>query len=176
VDDAELEVWHPARLTREYEQMTPILKYILSQTLNRLVRLNKLFSQLSENKKSQDKQGPVREPGAAKRQYYRKDFNRPCVYRPIKATAKVKMQGQISDISVGGIGMDVSGKNAMHFPHKVGDIFLISTTLPNGQQLLMKGRIMTQQKDITPGMLHLGVKFIELDGESQKRLGFFMMS
>ena len=35
VDSVELEVWHPSRLTKEYEQMSPILKYIVNQTLNR---------------------------------------------------------------------------------------------------------------------------------------------
>ena len=47
IDDVELEVWHPALLAEEYEKISPMLRYVLKQTLNRLMTLNKVIGELA---------------------------------------------------------------------------------------------------------------------------------
>ena len=47
LDDAVLEVWHPALLAEEYKRISPMLRYVLKQTLSRLLKLNKVVSDLS---------------------------------------------------------------------------------------------------------------------------------
>jgi CRP/FNR family transcriptional regulator len=51
VDDVELEVWHPALLADEYKKISPMLRYVLKQTLNRLLTLNKVISDLTAKRK-----------------------------------------------------------------------------------------------------------------------------
>ena len=46
-DDVVLEVWHPALLAEEYKRISPMLRYVLKQTLSRLLKLNKVVSDLS---------------------------------------------------------------------------------------------------------------------------------
>ena len=47
VDDLVIEVWHPALLADEYKRISPMLRYVLKQTISRLLRLNKVVSDLS---------------------------------------------------------------------------------------------------------------------------------
>ena len=49
-DEVELEVWHPAMLTDEYQNMSPMLRYILKQTLSRLLRMNRMVKDLTARK------------------------------------------------------------------------------------------------------------------------------
>jgi len=51
IDDVELEVWHPALLADEYKKIFPMLRYVLKQTLNRLMTLNKVVSGLAAKRK-----------------------------------------------------------------------------------------------------------------------------
>ena len=51
IEDVELEVWHPALLTDEYKKISPMLRYVLTQTLKRLLTLNKVISDLAAKKK-----------------------------------------------------------------------------------------------------------------------------
>jgi hypothetical protein len=44
-------VWHPALLTDEYKKISPMLRYVLTQTLKRLLTLNKVISDLAAKKK-----------------------------------------------------------------------------------------------------------------------------
>ena len=43
LEDTELEVWDPARISKEYEQMPPIIRHIADQALKRLIRMNRLI-------------------------------------------------------------------------------------------------------------------------------------
>jgi CRP/FNR family cyclic AMP-dependent transcriptional regulator len=45
--DVVLEVWHSALLADEYKRISPMLRYVLKQTLSRLLKLNKVVSDLS---------------------------------------------------------------------------------------------------------------------------------
>ncbi|MFO7783448.1 MAG: cyclic nucleotide-binding domain-containing protein [Thermodesulfobacteriota bacterium] len=175
MDDVELEVMHPKILSSEYEGMPPILRYITNQTLNRLARMNKMYTQLLK-KTELTKARDLREPETNKRQYYRKPLHQACVYRPVRGSGKVRLEGQITDISVGGVGMDVSAGNTLKIPHEPGDEFAIHTTLPNGREVDLVGKIRGVAKTSTPGRLKLGMQFTGLNGESSKTLGFFMMS
>jgi len=47
MDDVVLEVWHSALLADEYKRISPMLRYVLKQTLSRLLKLNKVVSDLS---------------------------------------------------------------------------------------------------------------------------------
>jgi len=51
IDDVELEVWHPALLADEYKKISPMLQYVLKQTLNRLMTLNKVIGGLAAKRK-----------------------------------------------------------------------------------------------------------------------------
>jgi len=47
MDDVVIEVWHSALLADEYKRISPMLRYVLKQTLSRLLKLNKVVSDLS---------------------------------------------------------------------------------------------------------------------------------
>ena len=173
VDEVEVEVMHPVRLKKEYEAMPPILRYITNQTLNRLGRMNHLYAQLLK-KKQMESMGP-RDPGAAKRKYFRKSIDLPCVYQPA-GSAKVRLQGRITDISVGGLGLDVSSRNALNVRHQAGDEFILRATLPSGREIELVGKVQTVANNAAPGRIQLGIQFTRLTGEATKTLGFFMMS
>ena len=175
VEDVELEVWHPARLTNEYEAMSPIMRYITNQTLNRLVRMNRLYSKLLK-KKEDSGYDTGSDMGSARRQYYRKTADLACTYRPRNATEKIKLQGRITDISVGGAALDVSAQNTIKNPHNPGNHFTILTTLPSGKELNLGAKICSVNRNKIPGRLLIGLQFTDLDGETSKALGFFMMS
>lgn len=174
VEEVELEVMHPTSLSQEYEGMPPILRYITNQTLNRLVRMNKMYAQLLK-KKELDKRNKELDSGASQRKYYRKPLNQACVYQPVGPKGKIRLQGRLTDISVGGAAMEVSSRNAMNIRHEPGDEFTISTTLPSGRDIEVTGRIQSV-KSTVPGRIQLGIQFTGLTGEATKTLGFFMMS
>jgi hypothetical protein len=173
IDDVEVEVMHPVRLKKEYEAMPPILRYITNQTLDRLGRMNMLYAQLLK-KKELDARPKV--PDINQRKYFRKPLDLTCVYQPLGSSGKVRMDGRIKDISVGGVGMDVSSRNALNIPHEPGKEFLIHTTLPSGRDIELVGRIQTVNNHAAPGRMQLGIQFTRLSGEATKTLGFFMMS
>ena len=174
VDEVELEVMHPMRLNKEYERMPPILRYITNQTLDRLARMNKLYGQLLK-KKEFESLGP-KDPGVANRKYYRKSIDIPCVYQPLGPSGKIRLEGRITDMSVGGLGMDVSSRNALNVHHEPGDEFAIQTTLPSGREVELVGKIQTVINNKATGRIQLGIQFTRLTGEATKTLGFFMMS
>ena len=90
---------------------------------------------------------------------------------------KVRLEGRLTDISVGGAGMDVSARNSLNIPHEPGDEFAIHTTLPNGREIDLAGKIRTvSKKSNSPKRLQLGVQFTNLNGEDAKALKFFMLS
>jgi CRP-like cAMP-binding protein len=174
IDSVELEVLHPSTLKAEFSKMSPILKYVVTQTLKRLLRMNRILSQLSLKEKEVAKK--PKKSLVEQRQYYRKKIESPCVYRPVGSGAKVKLRGKTIDISVGGIALDISSKNTFNFDHKPGTQLRIQTTLPNGRPLEFVGKVKSVEKDHSPGRLKVGVQFTRLSGNDTKNLGFFMMS
>jgi len=50
LEDCEVEALHPARLSKEYAEMPRMLKYIIDQEFKRIVRTNRVISELSIKK------------------------------------------------------------------------------------------------------------------------------
>ena len=51
IDDVRVEVWHPALLADEYKKISPMLRYVVKHTLNRLLKLNKLVGDLAAERR-----------------------------------------------------------------------------------------------------------------------------
>ena len=160
---------------KEYEQMPPVLKHIADQALNRLVRMNKLVAQLTA-KLEQEKEKPKhRDQRSDKRRHYRKQVNLHFVGRPTQGFTNAPLTGEIKDISLGGVRLELRPRSVSKFPFKPGDEFVVSTALPNGKELDFIGKITTLMKSATPGTVLLGMSFTELDSQASKDLGFFLM-
>lgn len=172
LEDTQVEVWHPSRLEREYEQMEPIIRYISDQVLARLIRMNKFISQLG----TKGLKKPVEpETIASQRSYYRKDIDISCEYRPLDIRKAAWMKGKLTNISLSGLGLDVSSRNNLHFPHEFGKVFRVRATLPNGKEIQVDAKIVTVRKSDLPGRLSLGMAIVTITEEARKILGFFLM-
>lgn len=175
IEDTELEVWHPATLRREYDEMPPSMKYIADQALNRLIRMNRLIMQLAMKKQNKEQQKAV-DPWAAKRRYYRKNVDMHFTCNSISPSSDKPFRGGIKDISLGGIGMEIDSLIAHKFPYKTGDEFIITTSLPNDKGLDFRSRLVSVREGKAPGNLFLGMSFTSLSDSVRKDLGFFLMS
>ena len=175
VDDVELEAWHPARLTREYKKMPSVLKYVINQTMVRLNRMNTVVTQLTEKKRKEKETSPPKDEWADKRKYYRKDVELTCTYRPTSWSKKATSVCHVTDLSLGGVGMEVSSNNALNFDHNPDDEFEIGTRLPSGKELRFSAKVRSLGKSEKRGQLHVGLEFTDMKGETAKSLGFFLM-
>lgn len=99
----------------------------------------------------------------------------PCTYRPAHLSTHLRLDGEIHDLSMTGLSLDVSAKNSRNFTHDSGDEFMIYTTLPNGQALEAKVKIVYTKKAQTKGHFSLGMIFTEIEQPFKKALGFFML-
>ncbi len=174
LEDSEVEVFHFSRLSKGLEQMPPILKYMAKQSLKRLIRTNKILSKLDDKRTEVEKLDQT-DPWASQRLYYRKDADLDCVYRPADFTPKVRLPGWIKDISLGGMKLEVSAKNALNYSHENGDIFIINTVLPNDKELELTAVVVSVNKDETSEKLSMGMCFTDMTDEARKTLGFFLM-
>jgi len=172
LDDVDLEVWHPARLTEEYKNMPPILGYITKQTLNRLLRMNRIVDELSTRKKK-DKEV---DPEVAKRRYFRKDWHQEFLYSPVTHSSKLNLHGVIKDISPLGLGVEVSAGNTINFSHDPGNHLKISFQLPSGSTINVVAIIRSVKKSKVPGYLFLGLEFKDISKDALRQIDFFMMS
>jgi len=174
-EDSLLEVWHPKLLKMDYDRMSPILKYLADQTLRRLVRINKLVVQLTDQKKKKSKGQQEGEPRGSKRRYFRRKVSLPFEGFPARSDSKFKLDGNIKDISLGGAGLEVMPMNRPVFPYRVGEDFIIRTTLPNKKDFEVTCRLVSIREGKSTASIILGVSFIEMSDHSSKNLGFFMM-
>jgi hypothetical protein len=175
LEDTLVEVWHPKLLKLEYEQMPPVIKYLADQTLTHIGRMNKLVVKLTDQRvKKREHQKEV-DPWAAKRRYYRKRVNLPFICTPLYSSSKSTMKGLIKDISLGGAGLEIRPILSPVFPYRVGEEFLISTTLPNDRNIEFSCRLVSIKEGKTNDARILGISFIELSEHSAKNLGFFLM-
>lgn len=174
VQDSEIEVWHPARLSEEYDRMPPIIKYIINQTLTRLKRMNLLVTDLTLNKLKGGEEPLQREPKGSRRKYYRKKLHMECTYRPVGAPPTVKLKGRIKNIGREGVGMVLNVKDS-RFGHRQGNELELSFTLPNGKKIDAVGKIKWFRHDPILRQMRLGVGFTELKAGASKSLGFFLM-
>jgi hypothetical protein len=178
LEDSELEVWHPAFISNEYEQLSTALKYIVDSALFRLAEMNNVMKELSAAEKKGTPSAPKNADAyVSQRAYYRKRVNIPCEYAPLKTPKDFRqsLKGRIFDISMTGLRMDVDLKNASVVSHSVGDQFRIKTVLPNDKPLEVTGEItFALEREF---QLQLGVSFTRLSdvGDTKKNLGFFLL-
>jgi len=176
LEDSELEVWHPSTLKKEYEEMPPVIKYVVNQALQRLVRMNQLVAQFTAKRQRIKEKAKKEEPGTSQRYYYRKELDQECIYRPVNSSKEFRLGGRVKDISLNGVGIEVRSKNAINFSHEAGDSFFVTMLLPTNKKLTFKAKIQTVKMDRTLGRIMMGMQFEEMDGENRKTLGFFMRS
>ena len=179
VEVSELEVWHPGALSKEYEQVSPVLKYVTDQALKRLLRMNKIVEQLGV-KKLMEKQKPKgkQDPGTSRRAYYRKEVNLYCSYEPVNPPEGFHslLGGYIKDVSMTGLSLEVSAKNASLIPHDIGSLFKFKTLLPRKKRLEGTAKIVFAHE--AKGKMRLGMSFTHLEdlgSGSRKALGFFLL-
>ena len=175
VENSVLEVWHPATLSKEYELMSPVLKYIINQTLKRLMRMNKVISKLSIGKELKKNQAKHVEPVTSKRNYYRKLLDQDCFYRPFNSSLNIRLSGKVKDLSFNGLGLIVGRNSSVNLSHKPGKKFQFEMTLPNGKELDFVAQIVSIDKNRFPGSLFLGMAFVEMTAAVKKKLGFYLM-
>ncbi len=178
LEDSELEVWHPALISNEYEQLPPALKYIVDSALFRLAEMNNTMRELSATEKKSTPPAPKNADAyQSQRAYYRKKVDIPCEYAPLKRPKDFRqsLKGRVFDISMTGLRMDVDLKNASVVSHGVGDQFRIKTVLPNDKPLEVTGEITFALE--RKFQLQLGVSFTRLSdvGDAKKTLGFFLL-
>lgn len=175
LEDSELEVWHPSVLRKKYEEMPFTIKYITNELLKKLRWMNMLFGRLTAQKQKHKKEGPSVEQTDYRRQFYRKQVNLPCIYRPVSSSQYVHLDGRITDISRSGLCLEVSLENALNFPHEPQNQFVLHAVLPNDKKLELPSKIVSVKRDHDTRRLIIGMEFTGLTSEYSKTLGFFMM-
>lgn len=178
LEDTELEVWHPHELAKKYEQTPAVIKAIIDQALARLNRINVLMEKLAVDSIRETSEKSWQDSGAwkSKREFYRKKVYIPCRYAPASRPKDFPfLIGNVVDVSMGGMGLQVSAKNESVTSHEVGQSFHINTVLPNGRDLSLTAKIVSVKK--TRDRVRLGMQFINLPAyqEAKKTLWFFLM-
>ena len=178
MEDSQLEIWHPRDLLKDYEKVSPVLKFIANQSMNRLLRMNMFMERLvTEKEKIKEKMAERREPTQTKRRHYRKKVTLPCVYVPAQRKGPhLTLAGHVKDISAGGLCLEADPKNDSLLAHQVDDMFHLSFVLPNEKELKVLGKIVyvTKKRD----SMRLGMVFPEISdqtAETRKILGFFLL-
>lgn len=174
IDDVELEVWHPARLIDEYKEMPPMLRYIVRQTLNRLLRMNRVIDESTSKIKQKGEQKA--HPELGRRRYYRKKWDQECNYRPVGLSSEVDLCGVIKDISPLGLGVEVPDSNTFLFPHNPGSELEISFQLPSTENIREQALIRWVREIKNPSHLFMGLEFASISIDATKQIGFFMMA
>jgi ferredoxin-fold anticodon binding domain-containing protein len=177
IQDSELEVWHPEILSKDYKDVATVIKHMTDEAQKRLVRMNRFIVQMSVSEED-EKEKPTGEEGketTSRRTHYRKNVNLTCVYRPVDTPSRLRLNGNIKNISLTGINMEIRAKNAVNFSHDPGDEFSVDLTLPNGKDVHVMARIQATRKQRPPGTFSLGMVFTDMREGAKKTLGFFLM-
>lgn len=177
IEDCSLESWHPRMLASDYKQIPRALRHIVDRSLKRLVRMNKKISGISlqQRKVEENQARKSGGPSTERRSSYRKECNIGCAYRPKNSPKEVQLLGRVRDISKNGLQMVVKTSNSLKYSHVPGDEFLIITNLTPGQEVKMTAKIVNLRKGPTPASTIMGMSFLHMTHEDQKRLGFFLL-
>jgi CRP-like cAMP-binding protein len=182
-----VEVWHVAWLTDEIDKAPALLRQVLRQPMQRLLRTRRLLDQLGAKTvfhaeaevKSADEACPAPEDKSQwarqQRRHYRKTMEREAVYRPVGASEKVVLKGVVRDVSRGGMGMEVGTLNLQYQSHDIGDEFDVDLVLPDGKDIHFVAKLLHIKRTTDPEKRFLGMMITMIGYESQKRLGFFLM-
>lgn len=178
LEEVELRVLHPGELKIKYEEISPVLKEIINQALNRLTRMNRFMDQLAVKKEKHTKGTKEGEDyWDSSRRFYRKPVDLECKYVPKNRPKGCPsfLKGRIKDISMSGLSLEINPDNESVLPHKMGQTFHIDTILPDGQDLSLTAEIANVQKE--PTRIRLGMKFSNLPEYygARKTLGFFLL-
>lgn len=173
MEDTEVESWHPGMLAGEYERMPPILKIIADQALVRLIRMNRLIPQLVKRKAKEKPK--LRPKYVEQRRHYRKEVSLRASCRPVGDTMGRVVSGEIKDISIGGVGIEIRPPSVPRSPYRAEDEFMINTVLPNGKDLEFRAKILSIKKGGAPGKLFWGMCITDLTDIANRELGFFLM-
>jgi len=175
LEDTEVESWHLARMKKQYEELPPVLRGMLDQSLRRLLRMIKIRSRYLVEQKAAQKQG-LSEPWASKRRFFRKEIDQECQYRPVDPKPGVPLLvGHIKDMSMGGFGIEIDARNTINFSHVPGDEFSLKTVLPNGNEVSLRIKIISIKKDVGAGRLFMGTAITDISLDDRKNLGFYLM-
>lgn len=171
MEDVVLEVWHPARLTDEYRNMQPMLRYIIQQSLKRLVRMNKVVDELSSKKEV----ATELDPRVTQRQYFRKRWNQGFTYGRLGPSPNFSLTGIIRDVSLNGVGAEVDYENTKKLRHEPGDELALNIQLTSGKTVILESRIRSVRRSVTLGYLFLGLEFQNMSKEAIREISMFMM-
>jgi len=171
MEDVVLEVWHPARLTDEYNNMQPILRYIIQQSLKRLVRMNKIVDELSSKKEAVTEL----DPRVTQRQYFRKKWDQECTFCPLGQSKSFRLTGKIRDVSLNGVGVEVPYENTKELRHEPGEELVVTMQFTSGKSISLNSRIKSVRRSITLGYLFLGLEFKNMSKEAIREISMFMM-
>ncbi len=174
LEDCELEVWHPDRLSKEYGEMPAIIKYITRRALKRLLRMNKLMAGLAA-KRAEKEQRSQEDSVPSRRLFCRKQVDSPCTYRPVGSSERFRMFGRVKDLSLTGVGLDISARNWLNCSYISGDEFVISAVLPNRKELDVTAKVVSVRKIQTSGKFYLGMSITDMAAEDREKLSFFLM-
>jgi CRP-like cAMP-binding protein len=172
-----LESWHPSRIKEEFDAMPFIVKYITNQTVNLLIRSDRMISDVSKrkDKKTEKAQPKVTPDRAYQNRMLRKETQMDCRYRPIDSSDKVRMWGRAKNISKGGLGLDIRKMNALDYSHAVGDEFIVVAYLPNGKEIEVCVKIANARVLGDKRTLSVGMQFLEIGKNSETNLNFFLL-
>lgn len=173
LEDSIIEVRHFSIIAKEYKKMPTILKYIINQSLKRLLRITGIVTNL-ETANEQKREIKDNKLWSSKRYYYRKEVDIKCLYSPVEYKGSVRLWGQIKNISRSGLGLEISDENTFSRSHNPGDEFILSTVLPTDKKLEIIIKIVTAKKGENK-KVDLGVIFVDLSEDAIKTLGFFLM-
>lgn len=178
LENSEVELWDLGTLLEEYAKAPVVLKYLIDQRLTRIRRMNEMLGRLTAEAEkigdsvTQKQQGPI-----SRRRYYRKIVDLNCTYLPaiVGRGLRRHLNGIIRDLSMAGLCLETSLKNAAAVSHNVGDSFRIETILPNGKKIKIVAEIIDVKK--AWDKLRLGMLFdVVADySEAKQALGFFLL-
>jgi CRP/FNR family cyclic AMP-dependent transcriptional regulator len=171
MEDVVVEVWHPARLTDEYNNMQLILRYIIRQSMKRLVRMNKIVEELSSKKEV----ATEFDPRVTQRQYFRKKWDQGFTYGSLDRSKTFNLTGMIRDVSLNGVGAEVPYENTNKLRHELGDELALNIQFTSGKTVSLDSRIKSVRRSITMGNLFLGLEFKNISREAVREISMFMM-
>jgi len=175
LEDTEVESWHVARMKRQYEELPPLIRGMLDQSLKRLLRMIKARNRYLGEQAAAQKQG-LSEPWASKRRFFRKEVDQECQYRPVDPQPGMPtLVCHIKDMSMGGFGIEIDARNTINFSHAPGDEFRLKTVLPNGNEINLRIKIISIKKDVAAGRLFMGTAITDISLDDRKHLGFYLM-
>ena len=175
LENTKVEVWHTTRLSKEYNEIPPIIKYITDQVMSRSIRMNNLIVQLATKEQKKKVRMEKEDPLASQRRFYRKEVDLPCHYRPTSASSKFNLDGRVKDISLSGVAITVTRRNAANVSHATGDIFVVNTVLPNGKNVELEAKVVAVEKGERSTELDVRMSITDIAAGSRKSLGFFLM-